>query len=68
MEKSKIAKTIDGTSNPMVSFKPKREFYQKTGIRQKRFGMIYRGEKSPELNEMKAMSEYFNIPIQDFIS
>ncbi len=67
MEKSKIAKTIDGTDNPMVTFKPKKEFYEKTGIRQKRFGAIYRGEKSPNLVELKSISEYFTIPIQKFI-
>ena len=67
MEKSKIAKTIDGTDNPMVTFKPRKEFYEKTGIRQKRFGAIYRGDKSPDLVELKGLSDYFSIPIQKFI-
>ena len=67
MGKSKIAKTIDGTDNPMVTFKPRKEFYEKTGIRQKRFGAIYRGDKSPDLVELKGLSDYFSIPIQKFI-
>ena len=68
MEKSKIAKIIDGTDNPMVRFKPQREFYRETGIKQKRFGAIYRGEKSIELTELERLSKYLGIPIQSFIN
>lgn len=67
MEKSKIAKIIDGTDNPMVRFKPQKEFYEKTGIKQKRFGAIYRGEKSPELTELERLANYLGISINNFI-
>ena len=45
--KTKIAMAIDGTDNTNVVFKPTTDFYKVVGIRRKRFGQLYRGEKSP---------------------
>lgn len=66
MENSEIAKAIIGTSKNMGEFKPSKEFYQTTGIRQKRFGQLYRGEKSPQIEEIKAISSCLNIPPERF--
>lgn len=62
--KSKIAQCIEGGS--MLVFKPNKEFYQKTGINKKRWGQLYRGEKSPVQEELKSISDYFDIPIINF--
>jgi hypothetical protein len=64
--KSVIAQAIVGNSSNMGEFKPSKEFYQKTGIRQKRFGQLYRGEKSPKIEEIKAISYCLNIPTEKF--
>lgn len=63
---SVIAKAILGESNKLVEFNPNREFYQITGIKQKRFGQIYRGEKSPEIEEIESISSFLNIPKEKF--
>lgn len=65
MDKSIISQAI-GISSNMGEFKPSKEFYQKSGIRQKRFGQIYRGEKSPQMEEIKAISYCLNIPPERF--
>lgn len=62
-----IAQAIVGSSNNMGEFKPTKQFYSATGIRQKRFGQIYRGEKSPEIKELQAISTCLNIPIEKFV-
>ena len=49
-------------------FRPTQEFYVSVGINKKRWGQIYRGEKEPVLSEIKAISQYFNIPTQAFFS
>jgi hypothetical protein len=66
MEKSvkcKFALIIDGSPNPSIVFKPTKEFYETTGIKRKRFGQIYRGEKSPMMAEMEDVCKYLNIPL-----
>lgn len=61
-----IAHAIIGTSSNMGEFKPSKKFYQKSGIGQKRFGQIYRGDKSPQMEEIKAISSCLNIPPERF--
>ena len=61
-----IAHAIIGISSNMGEFKPSKEFYVKSGIGQKRFGQIYRGEKSPQMVEIKAISSCLNIPPERF--
>ena len=65
MDKSIISQAI-GISSNMGEFKPSKEFYQKSGIGQKRFGQIYRGDKSPQIEEIKAISSCLNIPPERF--
>ena len=61
--KCKFALIIDGSANPAINFKPSKDFYEATGIRRKRFGQIYRGEKSPMMAEMEDVCKYLNIPL-----
>lgn len=39
-------------------FHPDRKFYKKTGIRQRRFGLLFRGEKSPTEREVVSFCDY----------
>lgn len=41
-------------------FVPARHFYTRTGIKQKRWGQIYRNEKSPTLEELAHIAAYFD--------
>ena len=49
-------------------FKPGKSFYEKVGIRQKRWGQIYRGEISPNITELKSIAEFFEVDIIELIS
>jgi hypothetical protein len=49
-------------------FKPTTDlFYKKVNINQKRFGQLLRGEKEPVTSELKALSNFFNVPIANLI-
>ena len=63
--KSKFALIIDGSANPSIILKPSKDFYESTGIRRKRFGQIYRGEKSPMMEEVENVCKYLSIPLQN---
>lgn len=39
-------------------FKPNRNFYKTTGLGQRRFGLLYRGEKLPTEKEIKNFCEF----------
>jgi hypothetical protein len=41
-------------------FNPGRHFYKRTGIRQKRWGQLYRNEKSPTIQELANLAGYFD--------
>jgi len=40
-------------------FKPKRDFYKRVKIRQKRFWQLVRGEASPTTDEINEVAKYF---------
>lgn len=66
-KKSLFAIAIDGSSHQSYVFKPNREFYEHTKIGRKRYGQIYRGEKSPLLEEVVAICNYLDISLDRFI-
>ena len=37
-----------------------REFYKSVGIRQKRWGLLMKGELSPEVDEIQRIAQYFS--------
>jgi len=43
-----------------TQFNPGRHFYKRTGIRQKRWGQLYRNEKSPTIEELTNLAAYFD--------
>jgi hypothetical protein len=65
MTKSKIALTIENGSK--LVFRPNSEFYKSVNIRRKRWGQIYRGERSPLMSEIIEIANYFQIPPQNFV-
>lgn len=40
-------------------FVPSKHFYRHTGIKQRRWGLIYRNEKSPTIEELTNIAGYF---------
>ena len=58
---------FDKYSNHVGGFKPNPIFYKKVGINHKRFAMLLRGSKEPVTSELKALSEFFNVPITELI-
>lgn len=65
--KNKLAARIDGSTDAQIVFKPAPEFYQAVGIGRKRFGQLYRGEKSPLLEELERLAHHFGKSVTDFI-
>lgn len=65
--KTRIATAIDGTERPNVVFKPTSDFYKEVGIKRKRFGQLYRGEKSPLLSELESIARFTNVSLNDLI-
>lgn len=67
MQKSRIAIAFDGTANPNVKFTPPKDIYSTLGIRRKRFAQLYRGEKSPLTDELKAIAKFTGVPVVDLL-
>lgn len=49
-------------------FKPQKSFYEKVGIKQKRWGQIYRGEVPPNIIELKSIALFFGVEITELIN
>jgi len=64
---NKIAIIIKSKETEALRFNPTRAFYEKIGIKQKRFGQLYRKEISPTLDEITALAKYFNVNVSDLI-
>ena len=57
---------VSRIGNPQF-FTPKRDFYERTGIGQKRFGQLFRGEANPTKNEYLALAREWNVTIYEAI-
>lgn len=49
-------------------WKPTNHFYNHVRINQKRFGMILRGELVMNVDEAKALANFFKVPTNDLIN
>jgi hypothetical protein len=49
----------------LTKFKPSRLFYEQIGINRIRFWKLVEGTKSPEINEARRLSDFFNVPLND---
>lgn len=65
--KAKFAAIIDGSTDTQIIFKPALGFYQAVGIGRKLFGQLFRGEKSPLLEELERLAHHFGQSVNDFI-
>lgn len=63
----KIKNIIEEREQKNFRFLPDRQFYDLVGIKQKRWGQLYRGEVSPTIDELKAIAEYFEVPVTELI-
>ena len=45
-------------------FRPTKHFYEKTNINCKRFGLLWKGRKSPTFDELRRISDYFQVPLE----
>ena len=62
-----IQKLIKQKEDKNFQFSPNRKFYETIHIGQKRWGQLYRGEVSPTIDELKALSEFFEVPVTELI-
>jgi hypothetical protein len=49
-----------------LRFNPTKEFYKQLGISYDSFWKIVKGMRKPYVEEIKLLSKFFNIPIEDF--
>ena len=49
-------------------FKPTKNFYTYTSIRQKRWGQLIRNEVKPQFDELLKLAEYFKIDVSEFLN
>lgn len=61
-------KMIESSVSAIQNFRPKRDFYQKTGLSQKRFWGAIRGEFSLEPYELRSLANYLNLNLEDWIN
>lgn len=63
----KIKELIRKKEKRCFPFHPDISFYDATGINNKRWAKIYRGEIEPTLPEVKAIAEFFEVEITELI-
>lgn len=61
-----IKEIIQSKETKCFKFCPDKSFYEAVNINQKRWGLIYRGKLEPTISKVKAIANYFEIPITDF--
>ncbi len=64
---SKIQEFIQKKERKYFPFKSTKEFYPEIKIRQKRWGMIFRGDTSPTVDELKLIADFFEAEITELI-
>ncbi len=65
---NKISEVIGKMEKPNFPFKPAPDFYDLVGIKRKRFWQLFRKETSPNMNEVKAIADYFKVKPNDLIN
>lgn len=63
-----ISRAIEGFETQIgLSVKFDKKFYNRTGINQKRWGMLRDGKLKPNSDEIKSIAQVFNVPVADLI-
>lgn len=65
---NKISEVIGQMEKQNFPFKPSPDFYNLVGIKRKRFWQLYRKEAQANLDEIKAIAQYFGVKPNDLIS
>jgi len=63
-----IQKLIKSKETGVFKFKPNEDFYKNVGINRKRWGLIYRGEIEPVVNELQRIAEYFKVDVIELLN
>lgn len=63
---NRIAKVINSLGNDKFKFVPDKKFYESVQIGRKRWAQLFRNEKSPNIDELMRIAQYFNISINEF--
>ena len=64
---SKIKELIKKNERKYFPFHPSKSFYKDVKISQKRWGMLYRGDTSPTVDELKLIADFFEAEITELI-
>lgn len=66
--KTPISLAVQGFEEKIgLSVKFDERFYSRTGINQKRWGMLRVGKLKPNSDEIKRLAEVFNVPVNELI-
>jgi hypothetical protein len=50
----------------LLNFSPTEQFYKELGMGKGAFYSLKKGKRKPYVEEIKVLSKFFNIPIEDF--
>ncbi|QDK77763.1 hypothetical protein EXU85_03800 [Spirosoma sp. KCTC 42546] len=63
-----ISRAVEGFEKRIgLSVKFDGRFYSRTGINQKRWGMLMAGKLKPNSDELRNISEVFQVPVVDLL-
>jgi DNA-binding XRE family transcriptional regulator len=61
----RIKEIIKSKEQKCFLFCPNQTFYNEVGIKQRRWGQIYRQETDPTVTEAIAIAEWFEVPVTE---
>lgn len=59
---------VESIVGSLVHLQPSRNFYNNVGIRQRRWGLLMRGETSPTVDELHRVAKYFGVELSAKVS
>lgn len=63
----KIQEVIKKKERKHFRFQPDQDFYDEVNINQKRWGMLFRGDTSPTIDELKIIANFFEVEVTELI-
>lgn len=66
--KSIVVEMLNNQIGDARHFQPKRDFYERVKIPQKRFWQLYRADKNPTMQEVAALAKEWNITLEEIYS
>lgn len=65
--KNRFSELLKQKENKGFKFIPDRMFYEKTGIKQKRWGLLIRNESPATTEELLKVAQYFDFDISEIL-